>query len=58
MTANNIVVGDIDVLRIAYARRPFSEALKKDGDRYPVMCLLEATLEARDPYALGLITLS
>ena len=55
---NVVVVGCMDDLRIAYLRRPFSEAQGKNGDAWPVMVLLEATLEVLDPSGVGVLTLS
>ena len=52
-----VVAGDMNDLRIAYLRRPFSEAQGKRGDSWPVIVLLEATLEVLNPYSIGLITL-
>lgn len=53
----NVIAGDMNDLRIAYLRRPFSEAQGKRGDSWPVIVLLEATLEVLNPNSLGLIQL-
>lgn len=53
----NVVAGDMNDLRIAYLRRPFSEAQGKRGDSWPVIVLLEATLEVLNPYSVGLLQL-
>lgn len=53
-----LYVGDMDALRIAYLRKPFSEVQGKNGDAYPVMVLLEGTLEVLDPQSIGKVILS
>jgi len=53
-----IYAAPMDALRVAYLRKPFSEIQGKNGDAFPVMVLLEATLEVLDPLAVGKVTLS
>jgi hypothetical protein len=57
MPANVLAMGLMDDLRIAYLRRPFSEAQGKRGDAWPVIVLLEATLEVLNPYSVGYLDL-
>jgi hypothetical protein len=57
-SAAAVIVGDMNDLRIAYLRRPFSEAQGKRGDSWPVIVLLEATLEVLNPYSVGYISLT
>ncbi len=44
----NIYAFEMDSLKIAYLRKPFSEMLGKSGDAIPFHCVTEATLEARN----------
>ena len=50
------LVCDIDKLKIAYLRKPFTNPLAVDGDRKRVQILTEYTLEALSPIQLGYLS--
>lgn len=55
--STSVVFGEINDLKIAYLRRPFSQVQGLRGDSWPVIVLLEATLEVLNPYGVGYISL-
>jgi hypothetical protein len=52
-----VVMGVYDALKVAYLRKAFSELQAKSGDVFPVMTLLEATLELLSTKAAYALTL-
>ena len=58
MDDDNIVAAQMDMLSIAYLRKPFIDVLPKQYDAWAFACKLEATLQVRDPKSVGLLAIS